>query len=199
MATPAMMWVDDPQAYRDALAEAGLADKLEMSFAKRGEPAPAEQLARAEIMCGWPPPPGTFAEMPRLKWIQTPSVGVGGWLRRKDLDPNVQVACARGIHRVQMPENILGALFHLTKHYWRHEASKLEHQWNRRISEPLAGKTLGILGLGTVGQELARKAEALEMRVIGTKKTAGAIAHVDKVFTPDQTDEVLKQSDFVLL
>jgi phosphoglycerate dehydrogenase-like enzyme len=61
------------------------------------------------------------------------------------------------------------------------------------------GKTLGILGLGTVGQELARKAAALEIRVIGTKRTPTPLPHVEKVYAPEQTDEVLAASDFVLL
>jgi phosphoglycerate dehydrogenase-like enzyme len=200
MATQALMWwVDDPDAYRDAVREAGLSDRMELSFVKRGESAPADVLERTEVFCGWPPPPGTCAGMPRLKWVQTQSVGVGGWLKRKDLKPDAQIACARGIHRVQMPENILGALFHITKNYWIHEASKREGKWKRRTSEPLAGKTLGILGLGTVGQELARKAAALEMRVIGTRRSAAPVPNVEKVYSPEQTDEVLKQSDYVLL
>ena len=67
------------------------------------------------------------------------------------------------------------------------------------MSVPLAGKTLGILGLGAIGQELARKAAALEMRVIGTKRTPKPLAHVDKVYAPEDTDEVLGASDFVAL
>jgi phosphoglycerate dehydrogenase-like enzyme len=53
--------------------------------------------------------------------------------------------------------------------------------------------------LGAIGQELARKAAALELRVIGTKRDPTPLAHVDKVYSPDQTDEVLGASDFVLL
>ena len=71
-----------------------------------------------------------------------------------------------------MPENILGALFHLTKQYTRSRSHSSKPSWVRSMSVPLAGKTLGILGLGAIGQELARKAAALEMRVIGTKRTA---------------------------
>ena len=71
--------------------------------------------------------------------------------------------------------------------------------WAKRQSIPLAGKTLGILGLGAIGQELARKADALEMRVIGTKRRPEPLPHVAKVYPQEATDEVLGQSDFVLL
>jgi phosphoglycerate dehydrogenase-like enzyme len=98
-----------------------------------------------------------------------------------------------------MPENILGALFHITKPYHQAGLDQRESRWTRRVSRTLAGSTLGILGLGVIGQELARKASALEMRVIGTKRGASTLPHVDQVFGPEGTDEVLAQSDFVVL
>ena len=67
-------------------------------------------------------------------------------------------------------ENILGALFHLTKPYMAVALDQKESRWTRRQSTLLAGQTLGILGLGAIGQELARKASALGMRVIGSKR-----------------------------
>jgi glyoxylate/hydroxypyruvate reductase A len=100
---------------------------------------------------------------------------------------------------VQMPENILGALFHLTKPYAGITQDQKERRWRRRVSETLAGTTLGILGLGVIGQELARKAEALEMRVIGTRRRPAPMPHVERVYGPDETDTVLAASDFVLL
>jgi phosphoglycerate dehydrogenase-like enzyme len=98
-----------------------------------------------------------------------------------------------------MPENILGALFHLTKPYMAIALDQRESRWNQRRSIPLAGKTLGILGLGAVGCEVARKAAALDMRVIGAKRTPEPVQHVERVYGADQLDEVLGQSDFVVL
>jgi phosphoglycerate dehydrogenase-like enzyme len=98
-----------------------------------------------------------------------------------------------------MPENILAALFFLTKPFMACALEQRERRWTRRVSEPLAGKTLGILGLGAVGQELARKADALEIKVIGTKRRAAPLPHVSNVYPPEATDKVLGASDFVLL
>ena len=102
--------------------------------------------------------------MPR---IQSLTAGVEGWTSLPDLRPDIALTCARGTHRVQMPENILGALFHLSKPYSRVVLDQRERRWVKRVSEPLAGKTLGILGLGEIGRELAEKAAALELRVHG--------------------------------
>jgi phosphoglycerate dehydrogenase-like enzyme len=98
-----------------------------------------------------------------------------------------------------MPENILGALFHLTKPYMAIALDQRESRWSKRMADTLSGKTLGILGLGAVGQELARKAAGIDMRVIGTKRTDARVAHVEKVYAPEATDEVLGASDYVVL
>ena len=98
-----------------------------------------------------------------------------------------------------MSENILGALFHLTKPYMAAALDQKQGQWNRRMSKLLAGQTLGILGLGAIGQELALKAHALGMRVIGTKREPEPLEGVDEVYSGDEMDDVLRQSDFVVL
>jgi phosphoglycerate dehydrogenase-like enzyme len=98
-----------------------------------------------------------------------------------------------------MPENILGAIFHIAKPYHAIALDNREHAWRRRMATPLAGRTLGILGLGAIGAELARKAAALDLRVIGTRRRPEPVAHVAQVFPPEQTDAVLAQSDYVVV
>ena len=137
--------------------------------------------------------------MPRLRYIQAMTAGVDPWLASPDLSHDVTLCCARGSHRISMPENILGALFHITKPYMAIALDQRQSRWTRRQSVPLAGKTLGILGVGAIGAELARKAAALEMRVIGTKRTPAPVPHVEKVYAQKETDEVLGLSDFVVL
>lgn len=194
-----LLMVPETAPFRADLAKAGIADRFEIADVKPdGKPTP-DQLARAEILLSAGGPAGMLAEMPRLKWVQAMMVGVDPWLARKDLAPSITLTAARGTHRVQMPENILGAIFHVSKKYHQIALAQKESKWARSMSVPLAGKTLGILGLGAVGQELARKAAALEMRVIGTKRTAGAVPHVERVYAPESIDEVLSQSDFVVL
>ena len=189
---------NDTKPYEQTLGHAGLSDKLELHYLKSEQAITDELAARTDILVGMHP--GSYLKrMPRLAWIQTTTAGVDHWLSHPDLATKVTLSCARGSHRIPMPENILGALFHLTKPYMSIAAAQKESRWVRHQSVPLAGKTLGILGLGTVAQELARKAAALEIRVIGTKRTPAPLPHVAKVYGPDGTDEVLGASDFVLL
>lgn len=194
-----LLWVADPKPFRDSLAAAGLADNFEIAHLAPGEKATPDLIAKTEVLLSFGVPPGTLGEMGQLKFLQSMTAGVDNWLSRKDLRPDLPLSAARGTHRVQMPENILGALFHITKHYATIAGNQAQSKWVRSQSATLAGKTLGILGLGAIGVELARKAAALEMRVIGTKRSVEAVPHVDRVYGSDETDAVLEQSDFVVL
>ena len=195
----ALLWLNEADIYRRALERAGFGNRLDIESLRHDQQPSVAQLARAELMLARQAPPGLLAKMPRLRWIQALTAGVEGWISLPDLRPEIALTCARGTHRVQMPENILGALFHLTKPYAQATLDQRDRRWTRRISEPLAGKTLGVLGLGEIGRELAKKAQALELRVIGTRRSPQQVPHVDRIYPPKATDEVLAQSDFVLL
>jgi phosphoglycerate dehydrogenase-like enzyme len=194
-----ILWHDNDGPYREAISDAGLAGEVQVIATKSAAEPPAEHWARCEALLAFRAKPGMLPKAERLRWIQSLTAGVEAWLALPDLPKGVTLTCARGTHRVQMPENILGALFHITKPYAAIVEDQKASRWTRRVSDTLVGKTLGILGLGAIGAELARKAEALEMRVIGTKRAPGPIPHVERVYRPEETGEVLAQSDFVLL
>ncbi|MBR0661412.1 D-2-hydroxyacid dehydrogenase [Neoroseomonas oryzicola] len=194
-----LLWTDGAEPYARAIAAAGLGDRLRVEIVPRAGTPDEAMLAEAAALLSWGPPPGTLDRMPKLRFVQALTAGVEHWLARADLREDLPLSCARGTHRVQMPENILGALFHITKPYAAIAADNAAQRWTRRVSSTLAGKTLGILGLGAIGAELARKAAALEMRVVGTKRGMAEVPHVAQVFGPEGTDDVLAQSDFVVL
>lgn len=193
-----VLWTDGAPIYVEALAAAGLGDRLRLEGVDRGATPSDAQKAEAEMLLAWGAPAGLLAEMPKLRWVQTTTAGVEAWLGRPDLTDGLLLSAAKGVHRVQMPENILAALFHITKPIVAAALDQATSTWTRRTSEPLAGKTLGILGLGTIGAELARKAAALELRVIGVRRAPGAVEHVDAVYGPEETDRMLGEADFVV-
>jgi phosphoglycerate dehydrogenase-like enzyme len=159
---------------------------------------PDDVLERAEALLAWRPPARLSARAPRLAWIQSLTGGVDQWLN-PDFPERAVLTCARGSHRLSMPEHILAALFLVTKSLAPIVLDQRERRWTRRVNPTLAGRTLGILGLGAIGAELARKAAALEMRVIGTKRDGAAVPHVERVYRPSETDELLSQADYVVL
>jgi phosphoglycerate dehydrogenase-like enzyme len=197
--TRVLLWTDTPSPYIDAIANAGLSARVTVETLGRKDTPTQAQRADTEVMLAWGARRGLLPEMPKLRWAQALTAGVEGWLALDDLPARLTLTCARGTHRDSMPENILGALLHLTKPYAAVEKDQKERKWTRRMAQPLNGKTLGILGLGAVGQDVARLASALRMRVIGTKRRPEAIAEVEQVFPPERAGDVLAQSDFVLL
>lgn len=200
MAKPLMLLMTgNPKPYEDALQAAGMLQKIEAVAIKPGEPLDPAVMGRAEMVLAIGLPQGQLAQMGRLKWIQSLSAGVEQWMTRKDLGPAVHVTAARGTHRVQMPENILGGLFHITKPYHQAVVDQREARWTRKVSDTLAGKTLAILGIGAIGVELARKAAALEMTVIGIKRDPKPVPHVEKVYPTSEVAEVLGRAHFVVL
>ena len=197
--THVLLWTDSTAAYLDAIEAAGLADRVVVDTLPRKEKPSPEQMARTQALMAFAVPPGLLPAMPKLPWAQAMTAGVEGWLALPDLPESLTLTCARGTHRESMPENIIGALFYVAKPY----AAAVENQklgkWVQSVAQPLTGKTLGILGLGAIGQEVARIAAALGMRVIGTRRRPEPMANVAEVLPADRTPEVLAESDFVLL
>jgi phosphoglycerate dehydrogenase-like enzyme len=156
-------------------------------------------MARTEVLMAMGVPPGLLPAMPKLRWVQSMTAGVEGWLALPDLPEGLTLTCARGTHRESMPENIIGALLYVAKPYAAAVENQKRGKWVHITAQPLTGKTLGILGLGAIGEDVARIAAALGMRVIGTRRRPVTMSHVAEVLPADRTPEVLAQSDFLLL
>ncbi|HEY0181517.1 MAG TPA: D-2-hydroxyacid dehydrogenase, partial [Rhodopila sp.] len=168
------------------------------TLGRKDQPSDA-QRAQTQVLLAAGVPAGLLPTMPNLRWAQSLTAGVESWLALPDLPVGLTLTCARGTHRESMPENILGALFHITKPYAAIAQDQKQSLWRHRVATPLNGKTLGILGLGAIGQEVARLATALGMRVIGTKRRPSPMPGLAEVLPSAGTDEVLAQADFVLL
>ena len=197
--THVLLWTDSTAPYLDAIKAAGLADRVVVDTLPRKEKPSAEQMARTEALMAPAVPPGLLPAMPKLRWAQAMTAGVEGWLALPDVPANLTLTCARGTHRESMPENIIGALFYVAKPYAAAVENQKHSRWIHNTAQPLTGKTLGILGLGAIGQHVARIAAVLGMRVIGTRRRPEPMTDVAEVLPPERTPQVLAESDFLLL
>jgi phosphoglycerate dehydrogenase-like enzyme len=157
----------------------------------------AEQMEQAEVLMAYSVPPGVLGAMPKLRWAQAMTAGVEGWIALPDLPPvaaaDLRARHARGVDA----GNIIGALLYVANPM-RRGGEPEERKWVRMVPEPLTGKTLGILGVGVIGQKVARIAATLGMRVIGTRRRPAPVPKCDACCRGAHA-EVLAQSDFVLL
>jgi phosphoglycerate dehydrogenase-like enzyme len=164
----------------------------------------AALLASAEVLFDVDPPNvrvGFVERAPRVRWIQASSSGVGGWIRRLGLvDAPVQVTNAAGIHAVPLAEFALLAMLYFAKRMPLVQAERAERRWERFCGDVLRGRTVGVIGLGAVGREIARLAQAIGMRVLGLRRSAAAgVDGVERVFGPEGLHALLADSDYVVL
>jgi phosphoglycerate dehydrogenase-like enzyme len=197
--THVLLWTDNTAPYLEGIRAAGLDERVVVETLARKEKPSAEQLEHTEVMMAGAVSPGVLGVMKKLRWAQAMSAGVDGWIALPDLPADLTLTCARGTHTESMPENIIAALFHVAKPYTIAAANQKQSKWVQTVPQPLTGKTLGILGLGAIGGEVARMAKAFGMGVIGTKRRPAAMMHVDEIFPPLETKTVLGRSDFVVM
>lgn len=172
----------------------------------RGESTSKEQvdamLAEAEVLFGRRLPQNIIARAPKLKWIQGMATGVEGYLRDDILRSPVILTSVKGIAAIPVSEFALQFMLMLAKQAQSCFQMKQEKQWKPFRPAVLRSKTVGIIGLGTIGQEVARLAKAFGMRVVATRRTAkrvGKARYADTVLPREQLKELLSQSDFVVL
>lgn len=156
-------------------------------------------IGEVEALLAYRPPRGLWAGATRLRLFQMMGAGVDALLPAPDLPAGVRIANARGIHGPQMSEFALAMILALAKRVPRALEQSRDRLWKPYAVDTIAGRTLGILGLGAIGSAVAEKASALGMRVIGTQREPKSTPHVDRVVGPDRTEQVLRESDFVVV
>ncbi len=128
-------------------------------------------------------------------WIANGGAGtdhLGAWDAKKTTVTN-----AAGVAADMMAEYVLGGFLHFTLDVPGLQKDKAARAWNARFVQPLAGKTLVIIGLGHTGRAVAHRAKAFGMTVLGTRARPSAMEHVDEVHAADALRALLPRADFV--
>jgi len=159
-------------------------------------------LAEAEVLYGYRFPKNVIASAPKLKWIQTMLAGVDHILDNDIVKSPVILTNMSGIHATPVSEVALEMILMFAKQASLCFHLKQEKRWQRFIPVLLRSKTVGIVGLGSIGKEVARLAKAFGMRVVATRRSAKRVArarYVDTVLPREQLPALLSESDFVVL
>ena len=136
---------------------------------------------------------------PRLKWIQAITAGVDSLPLAEIARRGIRLTNGRGIHTIHMAEYAIAAMINLARGFHFMFRNQMQKKWNRGVpQEEICGATVGIIGLGAIGREIARKAAFMGMRVIGVKRTPAPLAGVDAVYGPEDMARVFRQSDYVI-
>ncbi len=142
----------------------------------------------------------------RLKWIQSIGVGYNQFPLEELKRRGIRLTNAAGVNANAVSEHAIALILAFSRRLSEARDNQRRKHWRPMISDPgaredeLSGKTLGIIGLGTIGNGLATFGKALGMRVIGTKGNPATYrGAADEVLPADRIGVLLENSDFVVL
>ncbi|OGO53018.1 MAG: hypothetical protein A2148_00795 [Chloroflexi bacterium RBG_16_68_14] len=170
-----------------------------------------EAMAQAEVLFGfwgaalvelYPTPDAVRRQAPRLRWIQLTSAGMDRAARSGLLASDLMVTSASGLHATPIGEYVLCLMLMFCKGAPRFLRAQDRHQWLRFMPQEMYGKTVGVVGLGHIGEEVARLAKAFGCRVLATRRSATfrkTNELVDELLPPSDLPYLLAESDFVVL
>ncbi|MET4483622.1 D-2-hydroxyacid dehydrogenase [Bradyrhizobium sp. F1.13.3] len=157
-------------------------------------------IGEADVLLASRFPVELFDQAKKLRWFQSTLAGVDSILAIRDRAAHITVTNARGIHGDVIADYVMAGATMLHWNFRRFDREQAERKWNPRYVAPLADKTLGVVGLGSIGATIARRAKSTGMRVLGSKRDVSApVEGVDKLFASDALHALLPLCDFVVL
>jgi len=160
-------------------------------------------LARAEVLCiTFPFPTRLRARAPHLKFVHQLPAGVSNLVRGDLWQADIPITSGRGAgNTLPIAEWAIAAALAMLKDLPRAAAQRQAGRLDRAPfrGRQVAGKTLGVVGLGGIGGEVARLAARLDMLVVGTRRSAQPVEHVQRLYAPDALLAMLGQCDVVVL
>ena len=167
----------------------------------------AEHLVDAEVYFGWYLPREKFLLAKNLKWMHSASGDVRKQLYPELVGSDVTLTMSRGSRAAAIAEHALGMMLYFARQFHICVRSQMRAVWARGTAwdhfpdfKELDGSTLGIIGLGRIGKELARRGKALGMKVVATTKRDPSAKpdYVDFLGGPEDLHVLLDESDFLV-
>jgi phosphoglycerate dehydrogenase-like enzyme len=167
-----------------------------------------ELVAGAEVLFGFP---GDTSEglawavrkAPDLRFVQGTAAGAGQQVAAAGLTDDelarVQITSAVGVHAVPLAEWTMLALLAFTRDLAHLQKAQTERRWEHYANHELRGQTVVVVGVGAIGLEIARLADAFGMRVLGVKRHIEPLPHLESVHPPEDLDELVGDADAVVV
>jgi len=141
-----------------------------------------------------------LALLKNLKWIQTFSAGVNTLPLKEIKERGILLTNSSGVHGPQMTDHIMGMILSFSRALLPSIRNQKEKNW--KVDYPLSeltGKEMLIVGAGSIGQLLAKKAKAFDMSVVGLKRTVEDLENFDEVRPLNELHRSMKTADYVVI
>jgi D-2-hydroxyacid dehydrogenase (NADP+) len=166
-----------------------------------------QELPDTDIFVGYSLRAEQLTAARKLKWIHSTAAGVAQLMYPELRDSGIVVTNPSGIFSVPMAEHTMGLLLALARNFPDSVRQQDLAHWSQQelwdkpqhLTE-LNGQVLLIVGFGSIGREVAKRARAFDMRVWGvTRSGKGDLAHAEKILAVEDLHDALPEADFVLI
>jgi phosphoglycerate dehydrogenase-like enzyme len=161
------------------------------------------EIEAADAIYGHWITPELIRRAKRLRWIQVGHVGVEGMMFPELVNSDITLANARGTTGVNIAEHVMALILAFARTLNITIRRQLEKVWEARANMPvleIAGETLGVIGLGSIGLQVAKRAHAFDMRILSVDPTQTYKPdYVESLWRLDRLHDMLRQSDFVAI
>ncbi len=174
----------------------------------RGDRTFDGEIADAEIVCFssdlfsrnlYPLMFARLEELVGMRWFHAFVAGLDHPVFRSIAERGVTVTNSAGFNALPIAQYVLAMMLRHAKNIPAWEAAQRERAWRRVESDELTGRTVGLIGLGSIGAHVARLAKAFEMRVLGMRRRQSPVAHVDVLVPPSGLHQLLRESDYIVV
>ena len=159
-----------------------------------------ESMATADVLVTWNLPTENLAQVaPNLKWVHIIGAGVEHLTPLDWLPAGVALTNNKGVHADKGGEFGLMSVLMLHNRIPKIFNNQVAADYDSIYSTPIAGRTLVVIGVGSIGKSVAAHCQRLGMHVIGVTRHGIKIDEVDQMFSVDRIDEVLPLADYVFV
>jgi len=157
-------------------------------------------MAEAEVLLTWDLPSANLARLaPRLKWIHCIGAGVEHLCPMDWVPEGVTITNNKGAHADKAGEFALMAVLMLHNKMPAILGNQRDAHWNSLFSTPIEGKTVGVIGVGSIGGGAAVQLDKMPVHIIGVSRHGRAHPSVHEMVAMDQLDAVLPRMDYVFV
>jgi phosphoglycerate dehydrogenase-like enzyme len=140
-----------------------------------------------------------LAAATRLKWIQSLTTGIDAIVSLQSLRPEIVITTNTGIHGPQMSEMAFMHMLNLARQAPRLWENQKAERWERWTQIRLCGKTVVILGVGSIAESLAPRCKAFGMTVLGVSGTPRELPGFERIHPRSELIEVVREADFLVI
>jgi phosphoglycerate dehydrogenase-like enzyme len=190
-----LIYHDEAELYKEILS--GKLPRLEIRSAARPEEA-MDFVGEAEIILSWGIPDELLKRAKHLAWFASVAAGNEHLVKNPNL-PETVLFTKTTIYGEMMAEYVFAYLLRSIRDTGKYLKDQQAKIWDQRKPERLRGKTMGILGLGAVGKEIAKRGKQFGIKVLGVKRTPELVEHVDQIYGPSELEEMIPSVDYLVV